>query len=217
VHLVSWLHHVVDAKVPKAVVATGETYRYKNTHEVPDTVNALLTYPENFTANLTCTFNNELGAESGLEILGTDGSLILRGGTVTFKPELKREDNRWWSTRGRGPRARVLRRSEGAGRRVALLWDRRRRRTESWRADGRDDTYAHIANFFSSVKSRKQPVETRSSVTGGSVCAHGEPVDSREEARGVGRLRGADESVAPLWAGRQSALLGSAGHRQSGS
>ena len=77
VHLVSWLHYAVDARMPRAVVATGETYRYKSTHEVPDTVNALLLYPEGFTANLTCTFNNEQGAEPGLEILGTKGSLIL--------------------------------------------------------------------------------------------------------------------------------------------
>ena len=42
VHLVSWTHFIVDAKMPKAIVATGENYRYQKTHEVPDTVNALL-------------------------------------------------------------------------------------------------------------------------------------------------------------------------------
>ncbi len=46
VHLVSWLNFAIDAKMPTAIVATGENYRYKKTHEVPDTVNALLLYPE---------------------------------------------------------------------------------------------------------------------------------------------------------------------------
>jgi len=174
VHLVSWTHWIVDARVPKTVVATGETYRYKDTHEVPDTVNALLTYPEGFTANLTCTFNNEQGAESGLEILGTSGSLILRGGTVTFKPEPRREDNRWvvasW------PEA--LERAYYADPRVQavespFLWEPKvEGGVEIWRSEGRDDTYAHIGNFFASVRSRKQPVEDALFGHRAAACAH---------------------------------------------
>lgn len=174
VHLVSWLHFATGAKVPKAVVATGETYKYKDTHEVPDTVNALLTYPEGFTANLTCTFNNEMGAESGLEILGTKGSLILRGGSVTFKPEPAREDNRWvvasW------PEA--LERAYYDDPKVQAIespftWSPRvEGGVESWRAEGRDDTYTHIANFFSSVRTRKQPVEDAVFGHRAAACAH---------------------------------------------
>ncbi len=174
VHLVSWLHFVVDAKVPGAVLATGETYRYRKTHEVPDTVNALLTYPEGFTANLTCTFNNELGAESGLEILGTKGSLILRGGGVTFKPEPAREDNRWvvasW------PEA--LERAYYDDPKIQAIespftWEPKVvGGTESWLAQGRDDTYAHIANFVSSVRNRQQPVENALFGHRAAACAH---------------------------------------------
>jgi len=174
VHLVSWLHFVVDARMPKAVVATGETYRYKATHEVPDTVSALLTYPEGFTANLTCTFANEQGAESGLEILGTEGSLIIRGGTLTFKSEPRREDNRWvvasW------PEA--LERAYYADPKVQAvespsLWPPKAvGGVESWSALGRDDTYTHIENFFSSVRSRKQPVEDALYGHRAAACAH---------------------------------------------
>lgn len=174
VHLVSWLHHATDAKAPKAVVATGENYRYKDTHEVPDTVNALLTYPEGFTANLTCTFNNEQGSESGLEILGTKGSLILRGGALTFKPEPAREDNRWvvasW------PEA--LERAYYDDPKIQAvespsMWDAKLAGgSESWQSEGRDDTYTHIANFVSSVKGRKQPVEDALFGHRAAACAH---------------------------------------------
>jgi len=174
VHLVSWMHYVTGAKAPQAVVATGETYRFKKTHEVPDTVNALLTYPEGFTANLTCTFNNELGAESGLEILGTKGSLIIRGGALTFKPELAREDNRWvvasW------PEA--LERAYYDDPKIQAVetpetWDAKViGGTESWRAEGRDDTYLHIANFLASVRSRRQPVEDALFGHRAAACAH---------------------------------------------
>ena len=174
VHLVSWLHFAVDAKAPKSVVAVGENYRYQKTHEVPDTVNALLTYPEGFTANLTCTFNNEQGAESGLEILGTKGSLVLRGGALTFKPEPAREDNRWvvasWPEAlerayYNDPKVQAV---ESPG-----TWDPKvTGGIETWHPEGRDDTYAHIANFFSSVRSRKQPVEDALFGHRAAACAH---------------------------------------------
>jgi predicted dehydrogenase len=174
VHLVSWTHHIVNAKVPKAVVATGETYKYTKTHEVPDTVNALLTYPEGFTANLTCTFNNERGAESGLEILGTDGSLVIRSGTVTFKPEPRREDNRWvvdsWPEAlerayYNDPKVQAVESPDTWAPTVAGG-------AESWSAQGRDDTWAHIANFFASVRSRTQPEEDALFGHRAAACAH---------------------------------------------
>ena len=174
VHLVSWLHFAVDAKAPKTVVAIGENYRYTKTHEVPDTVNALLAYPEGFTANLTCTFNNEQGAESGMEILGTKGSLILRGGALTFKPEPRREDNRWvvasW------PEA--LERAYYADPKVQAVespftWEPKvTGGVETWHPEGRDDTYTHIANFFSCVRARKQPVEDALFGHRAAACAH---------------------------------------------
>ena len=174
VHLVSWLHFSVGAKAPKTIVATGETYKYAKTHEVPDTVNALLTYPEGFTANLTCTFNNEQGAESGMEILGTSGSLILRGGTLTFKPEPRREDNRWvvasWPEALEkayydDPKVQAIE--------SPFLWDPKvADGSETWVPEGRDDTYAHIANFFASVRSRKQPVEDALFGHRAAACAH---------------------------------------------
>ncbi len=174
VHLVSWMHFATGAKAPKMVVATGETYKYSKTHEVPDTVNALLTYPEGFTANLTCTFNNEQGAESGMEILGTNGSLIVRGGTVTFKPEPRREDNRWvvasWPEAMEkayydDPKVQAIE--------SPFLWDPKMAGgVETWVAEGRDDTNAHIANFVASVKSRKQPVEDALFGHRAAACAH---------------------------------------------
>ncbi len=174
VHLVSELHYVLDMKAPTTVVATGENYRFKKTHEVPDTVNALLLYPEGVTVNLTCTFNNAEGSESGLEILGTKGSLIARGDELTFKPEQARENNRWvvesW------PEA--LERAYYSDAKVQAvespwLWDAKLEGgVESWRAEGRDDTYTHIANFLASVKSRKPPVEDALFGHRAAACAH---------------------------------------------
>ncbi|MBP1634686.1 MAG: iolG 16 [Acidobacteria bacterium] len=184
VHLVSWMHFATGARAPKMVAATGETYKYGKTHEVPDTVNALLTYPEGFTANLTCTFNNEMGAESGMEFLGTNGSLIMRGGALTFKPEPRREDNRWivdsWpeglaKAYYDDPKIQAVE--------SPFLWDPKMAAgSESWVPEGRDDTYTHIANFFASVRSRKQPVEDALFGHRAAACAHMVNRSIREKA-----------------------------------
>jgi len=174
VHLVSWLNFATDAKMPKAIVATGENYRYKKTHEVPDTVNALLLYPEEFTANLCCTFNNAQGAESGLEILGNEGSLLLRDGQVTFKPETEHEDNGWivdsWTEALEKAyyddpkvKARELP-SIGAGHMTGG--------TETWRSEGRDPSFTHLRNFFESVRTRKKPFEDPLFGHRAAACAH---------------------------------------------
>jgi hypothetical protein len=44
--------------------------------------------------------------------------------------------------------------------------------TESWTAEGRDDTYTHIAGFLASVKSRTQPVEDAVFGHRAAACAH---------------------------------------------
>ena len=51
---------------PEGLRLAGGTFVRKATHEVPDTINAVLEYPEGFVVNLSSTFNNESSAESGL-------------------------------------------------------------------------------------------------------------------------------------------------------
>jgi predicted dehydrogenase len=174
VHLVSWYHYALDLKAPSSVVATGENYRYKATHEVPDTVNALLLYAEGITVNLTCTFNNADGTASGLEILGTKGALALREGALTFTPESPYDNNRWvvesWAESAErayyaDPKVQAV---ESPGLAKASLTGG----TESWRSQGRDDTYTHIANFFDCVRSRTQPVEDAAFGHRAAACAH---------------------------------------------
>ena len=83
VHLCNTIHYVMGSKAPSRVVALGQLYRWKESREVPDTLNAVLEYPEGFAVNLSSTFNNQTSAESGFQILGTEGTTVLGGG-LTF-------------------------------------------------------------------------------------------------------------------------------------
>jgi predicted dehydrogenase len=161
VHLLTSLHYILDAKMPRTVVATGELYRWKESREVPDTLNALLVYPEGFTMNLSATFNNEFDSGQGLQILGTEGTLVVGGGALTFTAEHTYDDNRWvvasWPEE--------LERAHYANPKIQALespatWAPQIQETrEIWQESGQGSTMSHLANFFDAVRTRQQPNE----------------------------------------------------------
>jgi predicted dehydrogenase len=174
VHLVTSIHFIMDAKMPESVTASGQLYRWKDSREVEDTVNGIMVYPEGFTVNLSSTFNNQASSESGFEILGTEGSIAFRGGTLTYKPENLYEDNRWVVTSWTeelakqyydDPKVRALETPE--------TWKpQMKTQSETYQEWGQSDTLVHLARFFESVRTRKPPVEDALMGHRAAACAH---------------------------------------------
>ena len=173
VHLASEIHYVMDVQAPSQVVAAGATHRWKDTHEVPDTIDAILTYPQGFTATLGCTLNST-GADQGLHIYGTKGALHLGDSDIRFTVESGRDDNRWvvrsW------PEA--LERAYYADPKVQAIESpfvqpqEMRALGESWTTRGEDATISHVRAFVSAVKSRTPPVEDARFGHHAAACAH---------------------------------------------
>ncbi len=90
VHLITSIHYIMDAKMPKSVTAMGGILRWKDGREVPDTLDALFEY-DGFCVNMAATFNNASTPEQGIQFLGTDGSLTLGGSALSLAPEKHRE------------------------------------------------------------------------------------------------------------------------------
>jgi len=161
VHLLTSIHFVMDAKMPARVTAMGENYLHKDTHEVPDTINAVLEYPEGFVVNLSSTFNNESSAESGFEVLGNEASLSFRDDQMVLKPENAVEGNRWvvssWpealeKAYYEDPKVKAEERPN--------TWPpRMRKQSEAFGEIGQDATFVHVARFFDSVRQHKPAVE----------------------------------------------------------
>ena len=159
VHLVTTIHYLLDAKMPRHIIATGELYRWKDSREVPDTVNAILIYPEGFTVNLSSTFNNT--GESGYELFGTEASISIGGGAMTFAPESALENNRWvvesWPEE--------LERAYYAdpkvqAREVPATWKpEMHENREVWNERGQDAMSVHLARFFEAIRARSTPIE----------------------------------------------------------
>jgi predicted dehydrogenase len=162
VHLMTTIHYVMGATVPESVAAQGVNYRHQKTHEVPDTLSASAVYgKESFMVALGGTFNNTGGGESGFAIMGTEGSLVFRGGRMTFTPEHRRESNGWivasWPSNleqayWADPAVRKLEMPD--------TWpSQMESQGESWTEVGPDSTVLHVARFFESLRARKPSVQ----------------------------------------------------------
>jgi predicted dehydrogenase len=127
---------------------------------VPDTLNAILQYPEGFTVNLSATFNNQSASERSIEILGTKGTLAI-GRDLTFTPENPIEDNGWivdsWPSaleEAYYNDPKIIQSEQ------PQKWDPKIiPGAEHWSGVGRNTTVLHFEQFQRSVKDRKQPPE----------------------------------------------------------
>lgn len=174
VHLCTTIHYLMGATMPARVVAMGELYRWKESRDVPDTLNAILEYPEGFTVNLSSTFNNQAEAEGSFAFLGTEGTLQVGWGRLRHMPESAREDNRWivesW------PKAlqdkyyqdpKVI-----ASELPALAQPSLAVRGSEYEESGQDATVAHFGHFLNSVRSRAPYWEDAVRGHQAAACAH---------------------------------------------
>lgn len=160
VHVMTTIHYVMGAQAPDYVTAAGSIYRWKDSRDVPDTLDAIMQYPEGFTVNLSGTFNNESAGERGLQIMGTDGTLTI-GRNLIFTPEFKEEDNGWivdsWPSelqRAYYKDPKVIA-SEMPNRGESKIIDGE----ERWSSVGPNSNTLHWQNFQQAIKDRKQPIE----------------------------------------------------------
>jgi len=164
---------LMDATMPARVVAMGELYRWKEQREVPDTLNAVLEYPEGFTVNLSCTFNNQSAGEGAFQFHGTEGTISLGFGSLAYSPENVIEDNNWivesW------PKAleeAYYRDSKVIETEVAPARNRKKVEPQVFKDGRSDSTVEHFGHFFDSVRSRKAYWEDAVAGHHAAACAH---------------------------------------------
>lgn len=174
VHLCTTIHFLMNAQAPSKVMAMGQLYRWKESRDVPDTLNALLEYPEGFAVNLSSTFNNQSTAEGSFQFLGTEGTLSLEWGRLLYQPESAREDNRWivesWPKHledeyWRNPKVREQE--------LPATWAARLVEGETvYREEGQDATVAHFGHFLESIRTRKPYWQDAAAGHRAAACAH---------------------------------------------
>ena len=158
VHLITSIHFILGAEMPKSVVANGGILFRHDGREVPDTLDALFDYG-NFCVNMAATFNSASTAGQGIQFLGTDGSLSLAlGAAMTELAEYKAEGygysiDSWPKTMQETFMNQGNHRQESEGTGVKPT-------PENIAFENKPDaTVLHLANFFDAVRTRKPSYE----------------------------------------------------------
>jgi predicted dehydrogenase len=166
VHLCTTIHYLMDATMPSEVTAMGDLYRWADSRDVPDTLNAILRYPEGFTVNLSSTFNNG-SAGAGFEFLGTEGSLSVGYRSLAFTPESVHENNNWivesWP---KTLQEAYERRNPEESRRPP------KPEPEEHKERGPGDTQLHLQGFFDTFRAKAENVEDVWAGHHAAACAH---------------------------------------------
>jgi predicted dehydrogenase len=174
VHLCTTIHFVMNAVMPSKVAAMGQLLRWKESRDVPDTLNALLEYPEGFAVNLSSTFNNQSAAESSFQFLGTEGTISIGWDGLKVWPENVREDNRWivesWPRRleeayWKDPQVQRAELPQIGKPRLI------ERGTEYF-SEGPDPTVAHFGFFLESIRTRQPCWQDAVRGHQAAACAH---------------------------------------------
>ena len=159
VHLITSIHFIMSAEMPKSVVATGGILHRHDGREVPDTLDALFDYGT-FCVNMAGTFNSASTAGQGIQFLGTEGSLsILLGAGMVEQPEYKREGyeysiDSWPKAMQEAFLNQGNHRAESQGPAIKPA-------TENLEFSNKPDaTVLHLANFLDSVRTRQPSYET---------------------------------------------------------
>jgi predicted dehydrogenase len=159
VHLITSIHFILGAEMPKSVVASGGILFRNDGREVPDTLDALFDY-STFCVNMASTFNCASTAGQGIQFLGTDGSLsILLGGAMTELAEYKAEGYDYsidsW------PKAMQDAFMNQGNHREESQGTGMRPETKNIAFDDKPDaTVLHLANFFDAIRTRQPGYET---------------------------------------------------------
>ena len=159
VHLITSIHFIMSAEMPKTVVASGGILHRRDGREVPDTLDALFEYGD-FCVNMAGTFNSASTAGQGIQFLGTEGSLsLLLGAGMVEQPEYKREGyqysiDSWPKAMQEAFLNQDNHRAESEGSGIKPVPENLEF------PDKPDATVLHLANFIDAVRSRQPSYET---------------------------------------------------------
>jgi predicted dehydrogenase len=160
VHLFSGTHFITGSNGPTRAMATGGLRFWKDGRNVPDVLLALFDYPQGFNLSLRVNFVNGGDESEGFLFTGSEGTMEISGQTVTvIRVPREKEPGYTVSTFSNAMQKQFLEKylqkypdTPPAGSTYTAI--------EKFSAPhGYSDNVDHFRNFFSSVRTRKQPVE----------------------------------------------------------
>ena len=160
VHLISGIHFITGTNtVPSRAQSMGGLYRWKDGRDFPDLLETQYDYPK-FKVSIRCNQNNEGGEFIGF--YGTKGTLIIRGSTLTYRPQDTREQPQGYAIMGWPAEMRneYMAKWKAEHPQQAPLDYKVDDSVEEYTTPPQySDVADHEANFFQAVRTRKPTVE----------------------------------------------------------
>jgi predicted dehydrogenase len=160
VHLISGIHFITGTnRVAQRAQSSGGLFHFTDKREFPDLIQTFYDYPD-FRVMLRCNLNNDGGEFIGF--YGTQGTMIIKDNTLTYKPQDTRPQPEDYSIFGwpRRLREQYLKEWHDQHPLPAPLANQVDDESETYTTPpGYSDTSDHEANFFHAVRTRKPTVE----------------------------------------------------------
>jgi predicted dehydrogenase len=160
VHLISGIHFITGTNtVASRAQSTGGLFRWKDGRDFPDLIETFYDYPD-FRVYLRCNLNNDGG--EFIAFYGTEGTLIIKDATLTFKPQDTRPQPEGYSIYGWPAALReqyLAKFKEEHPYPAPLNWKVDEEAERYANPPGYSDLADHETNFFTAVRTRKPTVE----------------------------------------------------------
>jgi predicted dehydrogenase len=173
VHLISGIHFITGTNtIASRAQSAGGLFRWKDGREYPDLIETYYDYP-NFRVSLRCNLNNEGG--EFIAFYGTEGTLIIKDSTLTFKPQDTRPRPEGYSIIGWPAALReqyLTKFREEHPQPVPLDWKVDEQSEMYATPPGYSDLVDHEMNFFSAVRTRKATIENEVFGNNAAIACH---------------------------------------------
>jgi len=160
VHLFSGTHFITGSLGPTRAMATGGIRYWKDGRNAPDVLLALFDYPQGFNLSLRVNFVNGGEESEGFLFTGSEGTMEIAGQTVTVsRVPREKEPGYTVSTFSTAMQKEYLEKYHQKYPTTAPEGSTYTAVEKFSAPKGYSDSVDHFRNFFSSVRTRKQPVE----------------------------------------------------------
>ncbi len=168
IHLLSGTHFMTNSKGPETIYSTGQLSYWKDGRNMPDVMSGVMQYPDSpehpaFQLTLQVNFISGTGGEELIQLVGSEGIIIVKGNDLTIKHSIMPE------APGFGGYDSLFTFSKSMQAQMQKEYDAKwttAQKTKPTKDDlifkappGYSDHLDHFTNFFDSVRTGKPVVE----------------------------------------------------------
>jgi predicted dehydrogenase len=168
IHLLSGSHLITNSKGPVSIYSTGQFSYWKDGRNMPDVMSGVLQYPDSkehaaFQMTLQVNFISGTGGQEIIQLVGSEGIIIVRGNNITVKHSLLPEAPGFGGYDSLFTFSKKM--QEDLQKEYDAKWTAEQR-TKKTKADiifrapeGYSDHLDHFTNFFDAIRTGKPVVE----------------------------------------------------------